>query len=44
MITIKVLIVDDVEEDDLEYLLGEIRYMVKYTNGVDVFEVERERR
>jgi hypothetical protein len=44
MIQINVLILDDIEEDDLEDLLGEIRYRVKYTDGVGVFEVEHERR
>ena len=44
MIEIKILILDDIEDDDLEYLLGEIRYRVEYTDGVGVFEVEHERR
>ena len=39
MVEIKILILDDIEEDDLEYLLGEIRHRVKYTDGVGEFEV-----
>ena len=44
MIEIKILILDDIEDDDLEYLLGEVRYRVTYTDGVGAFEVEHERR
>ena len=40
MIQINVLILDDIEEGDLEYLLGEIRYRVKYTDGVGEFQVD----
>lgn len=39
MVEIRVLILDDVEEEDFEYLIGRIRYEVKYTDGVGEFEV-----
>ena len=39
MIEIRILIPDEVEEDDLEYLLGEIRYRVKYTDGVGEYDL-----
>lgn len=44
MVEIKILILEDLNEEEMEDLLLELRYRLKCANGVGVFEIEHERR
>lgn len=43
MYTIEVLIFDELELEDLDDLMADIRHKVKYADGVDDFEVNLQR-